>query len=226
MLRVHTALFLAASVGFSSTATLAEEAKTASPASDTPFSELHLVAFDTETTGLSPKSDRIVEIGVTRFEQGVPGEQHSWLINPGRDIPGYATKVHGISNDEVADQPPFAEVYPRFIDFAGEEILLAHNASFDIRFITAEVTRNDLEPPPNGVIDTLKLFRAWFPDAPSHNLGNLAAYAGIETGKLHRAEADATMMLRILQKGAEDRDGEVSLGDLVRDAGGLMRFGK
>lgn len=187
--------------------------------------EITLIAFDTETTGLSPKSDRIVEIGVAHFRQGQPEEPVSWLIDPGREIPAYATKVHGISDAMVKGQPPFKDIYPRFLDVAGDAVLLAHNASFDLRFISAEANRNDLDPPGNQVIDTLKLFRKWFPDAPSHNLGKLAEYVGIELGAMHRAEADATLMLRILQKGLASRGPEVTWDDLVRDAGGLMQFG-
>ena len=195
------------------------------PAPDTPVSEVTLIAFDTETTGLSPKSDRIVEIGITPFTQGQPAGSVSWLVNPGREIPAYATKVHGITDAMVAGQPSFKDVYPRFTEAAGDAALLAHNATFDIRFITAEVARNGLDQPRNQVIDTLKLFRAWYPDAPSHNLAQLADYVGVEIDSMHRAEADATLLLRILRKGLETRGPEMTWGDLLRDAGGLMRFG-
>lgn len=202
-----------------------EAPQTPLPAPDILVADVALVAFDTETTGLSPNNDRIVEIGATRFEDGKPREPHSWLVNPQRDIPRYAEKVHGISEAMVADQPPFKEVYPLYSAFAGDAVLLAHNANFDIRFLSSELRRNGLELPDNQVIDTLKLFRNWFPDAPSHNLGKLAVHVGVETGRMHRAEADATIMLGILQKGMEDRDGKVTWGELVKDAGGLMRFG-
>ncbi|AEJ19177.1 PolC-type DNA polymerase III [Gracilinema caldarium] len=95
------------------------------------------IAFDTETTGLEPKTDKIVEIGAVKFDRlGIIG-RFSVLINPGIPMPAEAARVNGITDEMLRKQPPIEEVLPDFLRFIGKGILVAHNAPFDVSFINA-----------------------------------------------------------------------------------------
>jgi len=190
----------------------------------TPLSNVIFVAFDTETTGLSPTKDRIVELGAVKFRSGKVLETKSWLIQPGRDIPYKAIEIHGIDNDMVKDEPSFKEIYPSFRQFIDGTVLIAHNARFDIAFMKEELMRNDLKPPPSVVIDSLSLFRNWFPESQSHSLEGLSTYLNINPGALHRALADSWLIFRILSKGLDTRDGVHTLGDLQESATPSITF--
>ena len=95
------------------------------------------IAFDTETTGLEPKTDKIVEIGAVKFDRLGPIGRFSVLINPGIPMPAEAAKVNGINDEMLRKQPPIEEVLPDFLHFIGKGILVAHNAPFDVSFINA-----------------------------------------------------------------------------------------
>jgi len=194
------------------------------PGMEASLSNVTFVAFDTETTGFSGANDRVVEIGVIKFKDGHVLERKSWLVNPGRKIPSYTLKVHGISDDMVANEPTFKEAYPKFKAFIEGSVLLAHNARFDISFIREEALRNDLSPPPNEVIDSLSLFRKWFPNAESHSLEGLAEHLELEPNEFHRAVADSMMIYEILSVGMRRNPTTRTLGELQKSAGGAMKF--
>lgn len=185
------------------------------------LSNTTFVAFDTETTGFSPDTERIIEIGAVKYRDGKILESKQWLINPGIPIPN--TQVHGITDDNVAGQPGFAETYPAFSNFVGDATLIAHNASFDVRFMAAEIERNELEPLPNPTINSLTLFRRWYPDAPSHKLGGLAKHLGIEVATEHRALDDSKTLLLILNHGLEKYP-HTTLDGLKQTANGTYYF--
>jgi DNA polymerase-3 subunit alpha (Gram-positive type) len=124
----------------------------------------------------------------------------------------------------VADQPSFAEAYREFAEFVAGSVLMAHNARFDIAFINAEARRNLLAPPPNQVIDSLALFRRWFPDAGKYSLEALSQYLKIEDKEFHRAVADSMCIFWILELGLDRQDFPHTLGTMEKDAGGAMRF--
>ena len=191
----------------------------AGPPPDRPLAEVAFVAFDTETTGFGPSRQRIVELGAVRMERGQIGAGKSWLIDPGIPIPWHASRVHGIEDADVADAPPFETVYRAFLAFAGDAVLLAHNASFDVGFMRAEMERAGIAPEERTVIDSLQLFRNWFPEAPGHSIGELADYLQIDTGTLHRAETDSELVLRILKRGIEQQPAGATLNDLLFAAG-------
>lgn len=168
----------------------------------TGWQQLVFVAFDVETTGLSPANgDRIIELGAVKFQGTNLVAQCSWLINPGRPIPARSEAVHGITDAMVAAQPAFKDVAPEFASFIDGSILLAHNASFDIRFMRAEYQLAGCSMPANSIYDTLPLYRKWFPDAPSHSLGKLVDYLKLEKGGYHRAAADAHHLTNIFLMG-------------------------
>jgi DNA polymerase-3 subunit epsilon len=179
-------------------------------------------AFDTETTGLSREKDRLVEIGAVKFlGDGTVLATTNWLVNPQREIPYYATKVHGITDEMVADAPMFADIWPDFKEFCGDSILMAHNAPFDVGFLKAELARAGIEAPALPVADTLPLFRKWFPNEESHSLGKLTESLGVSGKTYHRAEADAFHMINVLHVGMKTR-AEMELLQFEREAGGFI----
>ena len=180
------------------------------------------VAFDTETTGFSPKNDRLIEIAAVKFRgNGEILAVTNWLINPGVSVPFYATEVNGITTEMVTDAPVFAAVWPEFAAFCKDSILLAHNAPFDIGFLRAELERAGIQPPALPIGDTLPLFRRWFPQAKSHSLESLSLALGVQGETYHRAEADSFHLINIFSAGMKSRP-DMQLQQLERDAGGMQ----
>lgn len=159
-----------------------------------------IVMLDFETTGLSPAAgDRITEVAALRIVDGVVAERYVTLINCGARIPPFVTALTGISQRMVDGAPPVAEVLPRLLDFIGDDVLAAHNASFDARFLLAESQRQGLSPRHRGLICSLKLARRMLPGQGSYKLGGLARALNITyRGTAHRAEADAEVSTRLL----------------------------
>jgi DNA polymerase-3 subunit epsilon len=126
------------------------------------------IVLDTETTGLDPVSgDRIVEIGCVELIDHFPtgAEFHAYL-NPERDMPAEAEKVHGLSAAFLADKPVFSAVVEDFLAFIGDAPLVIHNAGFDMKFLNAELARIGRAVLPDGrAIDTLTMARTKFPGA-------------------------------------------------------------
>ncbi len=161
-------------------------------------------AFDTETTGLVAESGRILEIGAVKFTGGGTVAAYQTLVNPGCAIPREASAVNHISDGMVADCPPAAAVLPEFMDFIGGTILVAHNARFDVNFITAELERAGMRPLRNTVIDTLGLCRWAYPSLGKYSLHFLAEKMGIEQKDAHRAGDDARVCREILLRCVRD----------------------
>jgi len=156
------------------------------------------IVLDTETTGLDAfKGDRLVEIGcveiVNRF---VTGNVFHRYLNPERDMPIEAFKVHGLSEAFLADKPLFKDVAEEFLAFIGDDPLVIHNASFDIGFLNAELKRIKLKTINNDrVIDTLTLARRRHPGQPN-SLDALCARYGINNA--HRTKHGALLDSEIL----------------------------
>ena len=128
------------------------------------------ILFDTETTGHDPLTgDRVIEIAALELRSDLPtGQRFHVLIDPERDIPEEATRVHGFTRNDLAGKPRFAAVCDEFLAFIGDDPLIAHNAPFDFRFVSAELSRLDLPPlDPSRMIDTLALAKARFPGLPN-----------------------------------------------------------
>jgi len=217
---------LATLVFLAARAVSAEEERNGSrnPPVNSFVSNVTFVVFDTETTGFSPTTDRIVELGAVKFRNGEVVEEKSWLINPGRKIPYWATKVHGITDEEVKNEPAFADIYPEFLEFISGSVLIAHNAKFDISFVKAEATRAGRELPANKVIDSLALFRKWYPKSSSHSVAAVAKHAAVRTDTLHRAAADSMYVFLIFDKSIRERNEKYKLGDIYDQCGGPMKF--
>jgi len=128
------------------------------------------IVFDTETTGFDPFSgDRLVEIGCVEVENYLPTGRHfHQYINPERDMPEGAFRIHGLSAEFLRDFPTFPEIYAEFVDFVGDARLVAHNAEFDMKFINWELSQvGEKEYPKSRAIDTLEISRRKFPGSPN-----------------------------------------------------------
>jgi len=128
------------------------------------------VLFDTETTGLDPaQGDRVIEVAVLELINDLPTGRHFHRqIDPERDVPEDATRIHGFTRADLTGKPLFAEIADELIAFIGDGMLVAHNAPFDFGFLNAEFSRLGLAPlDPVRMIDTLALARARFPGLPN-----------------------------------------------------------
>lgn len=157
--------------------------------------------LDTETTGFSPKhGDRIVEIGIVEvIDNQETGQTFHQYVNPqGRNVGG-SYNVHGLSDEFLADQPNFVDIQDAFLQFIGSDPLIIHNASFDMRFLDAEMQLTRSKSLQNDVIDTLELARELDPYAGSHALDSLCIRYGITTEKrgLHSALTDAQLLAKV-----------------------------
>lgn len=162
------------------------------------------IYYDTETTGVRPDKDRIVEIAAFDAERD---ETFVMFINPGIPIPPEATAITNITDAMVANAPPFSVVGQAFIDFCGEgAVLIAHNNErFDKPFIETEFKRHGLAPLPSWkYLDTLKWSRKYRPDLPSHALQTLREVYGIPANQAHRALDDVKVLYEIFSQMIDD----------------------
>ena len=215
---------LALSLAWAGPTGAVDSATMALPKLSAAVQDVTFVVFDTETTGFSAEKDRIVEIGAVKIRNGAIVEERDWLINPQMAIPKRATRVHGITDEMVKGKPSFAEAYPEFQAFVGDAVLIAHNARFDVAMVREEAARAGLPTPANVVIDTLKLFRKWYPEATTHQLAPLAAYVGVAGDGFHRGDADSRYAALILFTGLRDHPKCDTLKKLFAAAGGMMVF--
>jgi DNA polymerase-3 subunit epsilon len=153
-----------------------------------------VVVFDFETTGMSPQQgDRVIEVGAVRLEAGQIVAHFESLINPEISLDPFISELTGISDQMLSDAPGARQVINDFHEFAGSAPLVAHNASFDKRFLDAEFELYSL-PAPAQVGCSMLAARRLFPDAPNHKLGTLISYLELPTARrFHRALADASM---------------------------------
>lgn len=192
-------------------------ARTPIPA-ESPLAELEFVAFDTETTGCSADSGRMVEIGAVRFRlDGSEVDRFSRLVNPLRPIPASVTRIHGITDTMVRDCPAEEDVLPEFLSFLGDPqrtVLMAHNARFDMGFVDPALRRCRLTAPPHAVIDTVRLSRRRARGLPSHSLRSLVRCFGIGDTTEHRGLADSVALMRIFLHLAAKPPALMTAGDL------------
>ncbi|MEQ8402363.1 MAG: DNA polymerase III subunit epsilon [Roseitalea porphyridii] len=156
------------------------------------------IIFDTETTGLDNKADRIIEIGAVELDNRFPtGRTYHVFINPeGREVHPDALAVHGISNEMLADKPRFAEIIEDWFAFISDAKLIAHNANFDVGFFNAEFARLGFPPIDAArVIDSLALARRRHPMGPN-SLDALCQRYGIDNS--HRTKHGALLDSELL----------------------------
>ncbi len=148
------------------------------------------IAFDFETTGLSPENDRIIEIAAIKFEGGEAVDRFVTLVNPERPIDSFITEITNISNGMVSDAPVEMNIIDDFLNFLEDIPLVAHNISFDISFLKRLCERYDKEYVERPLYDTLQLARTFLFFHPTHNLGSVSEYFNLSAVGAHRAEAD------------------------------------
>lgn len=180
---------------------------------------LREIVLDTETTGLSPKTgDRVVEIGCVELINHIPtGKNYHTYVNPERDIPEGAFRVHGLSEEFLAEKPLFHEVVVDFIDFIADSTLVIHNAPFDMGFLNAEFHQAGKPLLQNSVIDTVQLARKKHPGARV-SLDALCKHYGIDNSRrdLHGALLDSEILAEVYLEliGGRQRGLSLSTGGL------------
>ena len=158
------------------------------------------VVFDLETTGISPKTDEVVEVSAVKVEHGKVTDEFSTLVNPKRRIPYGASRVNGITDDMVAEAPFFEQVLEEFLEFIEGFVLVGHNiARFDMNFLYRDVEKYFERSLPNDYIDTLQMARRELPNLEHHRLTDLAEYYGISAEGAHRALNDCRMNQQVYE---------------------------
>lgn len=155
------------------------------------------VVMDLETTGLNPKTDKIIEIGAARIREGKVRETYSTYVNPGRQLSAKVTELTGIHNEDLQDAPFIEELLNSFLEFIGQDILLGHNLIFDYSFMKRAMVNQKQTFERQG-IDTLKIARKCLTDVESKNLGFLCEYYHISLSA-HRALNDALATQQLYQ---------------------------
>lgn len=162
------------------------------------------IAFDIETTGLNPVEDRIVELGAVLFENGIPVKKFSSLVNPNKFISFEATRVNNISNEMIQNAPRENIIYPKLVEFledslSGETVICAHNARFDIGFLSNTLERLGYSGNIK-YIDTLSLSRNLIYGLENYKQSTVADYFDIINEEAHRAVTDAETCGKILYR--------------------------
>ncbi|MQX37006.1 DNA polymerase III subunit epsilon [Roseospira navarrensis] len=182
------------------------------------------VVLDTETTGFNPdEGHRVVEIGALELVNHMPtGQTFHVYLNPERDMPEDAARVHGLTLDFLADKPLFHEVAEEMLAFFGDAPLVIHNAAFDMKFLNAELTRMGRDPLPfDRAIDTVQMARKKYPGAPA-SLDALCRRFGIENAHrtLHGALLDSELLAEVYLELIGGREPGLRLAADPADAGG------
>jgi len=153
-----------------------------------------IVVLDFETTGMSPDfNDRAIEIGAVKIENGQIMDEFQSLMNPGIYINGFIQELTGISNEMIEDAPHNSKVMSEFYDFIEGCHIVAHNLSFDKKFLDAELNHINLAFT-GPASCSLLLARRIIPNSPNHKLGTLVNYLNVpKSGQFHRALDDAKM---------------------------------
>jgi len=161
--------------------------------SNTSLSQLEFVAFDVETTGLSPVANRLVELSGVKFRIGEENfETFSTLIDPEVPIPAVVTGIHGITDEMVQGAPTFKEAVCDFVEWSGSDsVMMAHNAPFDVEFMRVNLARAGRTCPTNYVVDTLTISREFLRETKNHQLKTVVEHFALPTGGYHRALADS-----------------------------------
>ncbi|MHB8172290.1 MAG: PolC-type DNA polymerase III [Thermincolia bacterium] len=158
------------------------------------------IVFDIETTGFSPSANEIIEIGAVKVVDGIITQRFSSFIKPDNPIPYEITQLTGINHNMVSDAPPIVEVLPRFMEFVGNGVLVAHNALFDTGFLRVKLNRHLGRSLANPILDTLGLARALLPKLKNHKLKTLTEEFDVKLENHHRAVDDADATTQIFLK--------------------------
>lgn len=153
---------------------------------------MNFISFDLETTGFIAGVDQITEIAAVRFVDGEPSGLFSTLVNPNRQMSAEVQQVTGITPEMVADKPTIDKLLDSFAEFCGDDLIIAHNASFDFQFLEADIKKFESRAPRGYLLDTLSLSRKAIPGLMNYKLGTIVQHLKIQTDVFHRAQHDAT----------------------------------
>ncbi len=179
--------------------------------------------IDVETTGLSPRTTRVCEVAAISFRGAERLGKLAELVNPGGPIPPEVSKIHGITDDMVKSSPSFGGVVPGLLALLENSVVVAHNAEFDLAFLSMEFERVGLKFPRRPVLDTLLLARKnW--KFKSNRLGSIAAELNISSEGWHRALSDVEMTRKIFEYFVSilKEGGAVTVADLIKKSGGKI----
>jgi len=169
------------------------------------------IVFDYETTGFSSTNDRITEIGAVLVKNGEIVDTFSSFVNPHKPIPQKVVELTGITDEMVASAPDESEIIPKFLEFCGDRLMIAHNAPFDISFTRAAAGRLGI-PFNNPYLDTVPMARALLTDIKNHKLDTVAEALGLGDFNHHRAVDDANVLglifVKLLNMLKEQTEGE------------------
>jgi DNA polymerase-3 subunit epsilon len=187
------------------------------------------IVLDTETTGLDPVAGhRMVEIGCVELVNNMPSGRHFHrYVNPERDIPADAFAVHGLSDDFLQNKPRFAEIADELLEFIGDSALIAHNATFDLSFLNAELERaGKISVGRERLVDTLMLARRKHP-ASANRLDDLCARYGIDATRRtkHGALLDAELLAEVYLELIDARQAQLILVETSHPPQGLQGSG-
>ena len=165
----------------------------------TPLSEVTFVVLDLETTGASPATCAITEVGAVKYRAGECLGTFETLVNPGVSIPPFITVLTGITDSMLIPAPPIAEVLPALLEFIGPAVIVGHNIRFDISFLDAALKEHGYSKLEHRRVDTLGLARRLVRDeVPDLKLGTLAHHLRVAVAPCHRAMADARATAEVL----------------------------
>ncbi len=185
---------------------------------DKPLEECTFICFDLETTGLSCYYDSIIEFGAVKIEHDIVTDRIQMFIKPPMPIPAVITRKTNITNEMVKDAPSFEEAIDRILEWIGDGVLVAHNATFDYYFLNEELRRIGRKPLMNPVIDTLDLSRTILKERRFYRLGNVANFYRItyDEDVAHRADYDAEVLSSVFLSLMKDaaKKGAVTLKTL------------
>jgi DNA polymerase-3 subunit epsilon len=187
------------------------------PGEDVPLESTRFVVVDLETTGLRPGQSRICEIGAVRVDGLVPAGTFETLVDPGAPLPRLVASLTGIADADLARAPGPAEAVRRFLAFAGDSVLVAHNARFDLAFLDREVERLTGRRVAAPVVDTVGLARRLLAGRVSRaSLASLSHFFGTSVRPCHRAlpDAQATAEVLIALLGLAQERGAETVADL------------
>ena len=163
----------------------------------------NFVVLDLETTGFDFRENEIIEIGAVRYQEGNPGEKFSLFIKPKKEVPQFIKQLTHITDDQLASGTSISDALKKFREFIGKDILICHNADFDIGFLNSKLQDSDFPRLENRIFDTVEISKIYLPFIFNHKLGTVADYFTIDLENAHRAifDADATgqIFLKLLE---------------------------
>jgi DNA polymerase-3 subunit epsilon len=186
--------------------------------SNIPFEEAEYCVVDVETTGLTPRYNGVIEIGIVKVASLKIVDKYSTLINPGRPVPFYISDFTGIKQEDINNAPFFEEVADDITNFISDSVFSAHNLSFDRSFLNKEFLMSGREKIYQPQLCTLKLSKRLYPELKSGSLQKVTSHLGVKLSNAHRAlpdaEAAAEILIHMLQEIREK--GEIkTLSDLI-----------